>query len=77
MVLRRPVELAPFLGTWPSAELGRFPLSEESVSRDLVFSGGFNGTSYSGKFIVSKADEEYDARDTGPKRGFRFGPVCS
>ena len=39
-------------------------------------SHGFNGISCSGKFVVSKADEEYDARDTGPKRKFRFGPVC-
>jgi hypothetical protein len=33
--------------------------------------------SCSGKFVVSKADEEYDARDTGAKRKFRFGPVWS
>ncbi len=42
-----------------------------------TWSFGFNGISSSGKFVVSKADEEYDARDTGPKRKFRFGPVCS
>jgi hypothetical protein len=31
-------------------------------------------TSYSGKFVVSKADEEYDARDRGPNLKFRFIP---